>query len=860
MSTNTLAMDTGNAIAGAPSFTTTSYAVSVNDSDDASYVSFPNGEDDILEFDIDDIIPVGLDLVALVKLNVRHNATQPMIVDWYTNFVYGGSSGQLVYSDVLTPVGSITTQTLQAKLVAPDGNAWTEESINNIQLMFRGSDNQLTFRIYEISMDVVYYSKPTVSVTSPVSNATVRTTRPMIEWEPQDQAKYRIRTFPVWQVAENEFDPNTSIPVYDSDWITSAFGTGLAIDDDDLLHGQAYKSYVFVEDVHGLQNLVTEADSFASFTVDVVVPSVPTIVATNNETIQGMELAIDTHLNILYTRDGAGATDDVSFEDGTYGWFDGAVLTDCTKSLLNSLTNTVDGGTRAVRLTGTAADFTAEVAGYTTNYNDGVRRVSVVAHVRTGTASRPVRCYLRWYTGVGAFISDTEATSQWYVSPSSSTAWRRLTATGEPPSNATFFRVMFEYDGTATSQTMDIDVISVFYDRMPQLVSRPYMNINNDVSGSQTPPGWSEVNGGSELVVSMEEDLEFTQMFGVSPVTKIVTETLGGTATGLQTNQTIPTLSWPDTTDFEVSVLVKVLTDTDVTVAVPGYSETVTQTVLASAGWTRVSLFGTTTTPGDQALRITTTQDSKTILVGIVQAVPGSTSFTEWIPEAWSMGNPFTGDPEEYDTAVDYILERSTDGETWSRITRTAPDLNDVQTIVSAAGGWGMVAEVVDYEAPRGQTVYYRAKALHIDSDGNYRASNWSPFAASDSMVGDDEWWLKPIDHLELARSFEMKGPNWKRRSNEQASFYNPIGRDRAVKVSDVIMGDEFSFTVFILSQQDEDDLEEMRRSGIILVQAPASDGRQWYCNFENLFDVDEQVVAATPYRELTISFKEANA
>ena len=157
------------------------------------------------------------------------------------------------------------------------------------------------------------------------------------------------------------------------------------------------------------------------------------------------------------------------------------------------------------------------------------------------------------------------------------------------------------------------------------------------------------------------------------------------------------------------------------------------------------------------------------------------------------------------------------DGATWTV-------LDDGVAIGTAAG----TASFVDYFAPRGGTVQYRARQTALLSDETIISSFGS---ASVNVVNDGTWWLKPVDTLGNSLGSVNVAPGYEVSFAEQATVYSPIGRAENVVVSAGLTGRSGSFDITTVGTAEWASVEAvLEEVGNVYVEAP--DNEAWTVRF----------------------------
>lgn len=164
---------------------------------------------------------------------------------------------------------------------APNGQSWTQESVNGIRAKVEEyQDSADIGSIYELFVDVDVASQPSVTVVSPTGTIT-STAAPDVTWTYTDtdnetQAFYQIKVFSAAQYGAGGFDPVTSTPTYDSGEIGSA-DTASVIGS--LLTAGTYRAYVRVAKSINGSPFWSDYD-YEGFVLSYTPPTIPTMAIT----------------------------------------------------------------------------------------------------------------------------------------------------------------------------------------------------------------------------------------------------------------------------------------------------------------------------------------------------------------------------------------------------------------------------------------------------------------------------------------------------------------------------------------------------------------------------------------------------
>lgn len=201
--------------------------------------------------------------------------------------------------------------------------------------------------------------------------------------------------------------------------------------------------------------------------------------------------------------------------------------------------------------------------------------------------------------------------------------------------------------------------------------------------------------------------------------------------------------------------------------------------------------------------------------------------------------------PTGFDSQT-FELQRSTDQISWDVVRGGDALLPD---------GIGLVA-TSDYEAPRGVTVYYRARAIGVIGSAVF-ASDWGT-TASVVVSNDGLWWMKPVDEPQTSVSGVRVAPGFSETVIEPVGVFRPIGRNAAVVVSSGIQGYDGTFSISVIGDQEWTDIESiLRHLGTIYVETPL--GTSKYIRvISRSWSVEGR--STTPVRRVEVEYVEATS
>lgn len=123
-----------------------------------------------------------------------------------------------------------------------------------------------------------------------------------------------------------------------------------------------------------------------------------------------------------------------------------------------------------------------------------------------------------------------------------------------------------------------------------------------------------------------------------------------------------------------------------------------------------------------------------------------------------------------------------------------------------------------------------------------------APVSTTASYKG---WWLR--DPTDPGRDMEIDVTQFEWAQPEESAKFNPVGRKRAVVVSDEIRGVMATLYIEFVEEDKYNNFKELRYTQrVLLLQAPTGD--QWYIRFIGEFTMTLENVT-TPYRKGHVDF-----
>jgi hypothetical protein len=192
-----------------------------------------------------------------------------------------------------------------------------------------------------------------------------------------------------------------------------------------------------------------------------------------------------------------------------------------------------------------------------------------------------------------------------------------------------------------------------------------------------------------------------------------------------------------------------------------------------------------------------------------------------------------------------FQVQRSDDaGVTWALLR------NGGEVAVSGSN----TATVLDYEAPRGLTVRYRARSVGVAGEERI-PSAWSAVIPQVLVTNDGTWWLKAVAAPALnVGSLKVTGPLTVT-VTEPTTTFKPLGKNLPIVVSGLIGGEDGSYRIITNTTGEWSDVEAvLLHQGVLLVQDPT--GRQRYIRVVSR-TWNESYSAGRVVREVSVNFVE---
>ena len=388
--------------------------------------------------------------VSYVNLRARTSIGTTGSIELSLGVITDRNGRTVSYSVPFSKANTLALSTLDTALkltTAPNGEAWTQTLIDNLVVKF--ADNAITSgdraNLYELYVDVITTTQPTVSVSAPTGTVT-DTTFPSVVWTYADtdgdpQNAYEIKVFDSTTYGGASFDEDTSTPTVTTGIVTSS-NNGQTLEAD-LADGTTYRAYVRVAQLVNGSNYFSDW-AYSQFTIDVDAPATPLITAFYDSSEGAVTLTVFGRTNVL-------SANQASIETNTDGWI---AETNC--SIARSATQ-ASLGTYSLQITASASgDAVASTTTATKFAVTANQEFSAIADFRAGSTTRSCQVGIRYLTTTGTTISTTYGTA---VSATSS-AFVTASATVLAPPTATHAQVFVKVVSASSGGIHYVDKIA----------------------------------------------------------------------------------------------------------------------------------------------------------------------------------------------------------------------------------------------------------------------------------------------------------------------------------------------------------------------------------------------------------------
>lgn len=166
------------------------------------------------------------------------------------------------------------------------------------------------------------------------------------------------------------------------------------------------------------------------------------------------------------------------------------------------------------------------------------------------------------------------------------------------------------------------------------------------------------------------------------------------------------------------------------------------------------------------------------------------------------------------------------------------------------------VATAVDYEAPRGEVAYYRARAVAVNASDQEFPSNYG--TVQQVLVTNDEtWWLKVIEEPDYNLGSIRVLKELDVQIDEPNTVFRPLGATRPIVVAGPLQGEDGGYNIKTITETEWDDFYPiLTHQGTILAQDPY--GNQKYIRIVSR-DWNAETVAGIIHRDITLRYVEVD-
>ena len=431
----------------------------------------------------------------------------------------------------------------------------------------------------------------------------------------------------------------------------------------------------------------------------------------------------------------------------------------------------------------------------------------------TANTIEDVRMDVEWYDSTATLISTTTGTV-WSTTAGNLIAYFQQNVTS--PVGATTAVLILNAVTPAAGQVYHWDKIGLILGTN-QNWGRGGMqcrNLLNVIDGSQEGNNlgsWVTYSGSPTTVVSTIEDVNVMSGYGLLTYTNTPGKTPMA-ATGRYYNvdpgseYTFYTMASTQAGSCNGWIYINFL-DNNGTVISSAKSALI---ALSSLSWSVLAV--TATCPEDATAAQGVLRSDYVPLANAVEWTRHGISPGPDIPTAWQPG-PM---PNTYP-----LIETSDDdGETWVSVADTQLANYDPDNL------W--LATLTDYEAPSNQPRLYRASTAGLDYGidplGFYVVS--LPSAVLSSTLAVSDFYL--VDTTTHTRYFVQQSGEITISQDEPQTIYSPLGRSTSVVTYDKPKSKTLTFSLSMLTGDELDEFEALRRSGrILFLQTPYA--RSWY-------------------------------
>ena len=168
-----------------------------------------------------------------------------------------------------------------------------------------------------------------------------------------------------------------------------------------------------------------------------------------------------------------------------------------------------------------------------------------------------------------------------------------------------------------------------------------------------------------------------------------------------------------------------------------------------------------------------------------------------------------------------------------------------------------IVGTTYDYEAPRGETAYYRARAIGVDSNSNLYPSGWS-ITQQVLITNDNTWWFKCPDYPALNQGNVRVLQQLNTTVPEPHTIFRALGTKKPVVVAGPLQGEDGEYQIKTVTEAEWTLIKPVLEvQAPLLVQDPL--GNQKYIRiYDRTWTA--MTVSNAVYRDINIKYVEVSA
>ncbi len=282
------------------------------------------------------------------------------------------------------------------------------------------------------------------------------------------------------------------------------------------------------------------------------------------------------------------------------------------------------------------------------------------------------------------------------------------------------------------------------------------------------------------------------------------------------------------------------------TASAPISTTTGTPTAVTAGSWAAAVRVAGTAPAGAVAARIKITILSAAAAeLAYLDCVGLSPTVTGYDPP-WGPGG-FTGWRIRIDRSLDA-------GTTWTQVRALNYPSQSADLGVSDPD---QIVTLSDAEAPRGQTVRYRAR-LTADTPAVLVSPTSTPVSVA--TVNDGTWWVKAVTNPTLNRGGVQLLDKPTQSVTEAVAVFTPLGRDRPLVVSGEVLGDDGTAQLQTSTATEHTAIMALlRHQGPLLLQAPFTDatnvGLQWFIRLTGNREHTLEGTPTAPRRQISLTW-----